>query len=231
MNKSEALVAFCRDTAEHQMQVVRNDGLYRHLRFRRPGTYVYGFDVITWPGHLAITGDMGASVFTRTEDMLQFFRAPSSWNPGPAPGGLYINSGYWAEKLVANDGSPQEYRPELFKAAVRERFDSWFEGQELDPAQELAKAELWEDIEENVLHDEEHEYAAHQSVRDWSNTSAEFPRFHFDDFWETRLTDYTFHFRWRLYAIALAIQMFDAEQAKVATAAPAEAAEAQAERA
>jgi hypothetical protein len=33
-----------------------------------------GFDVVTWPGHLSISGDMGCFVFTRVDDMFTFFR-------------------------------------------------------------------------------------------------------------------------------------------------------------
>ena len=71
-NRAEVHERFKKDTAEHQMTVLRDDGLYRHLRFRKPGTGIYGFDIVTWPGYLAISGDMGASMFTRLEDMIQF---------------------------------------------------------------------------------------------------------------------------------------------------------------
>ena len=46
----DVLVAFAEDVAEHELTVRRDDGLYRHLRFQKPGTWIYGFDLITWPG-------------------------------------------------------------------------------------------------------------------------------------------------------------------------------------
>jgi len=217
MTKHDVTEDFRKNTASHVMEVVRDDGLNRHLRFRKPGTYCYGFDIVTWPGYLAITGDMGASVFCRLDDMFAFFRSESHWKKDH-PGELFINTGYWAEKLVANDGDARRYDRDLFRAEVKRRFDDWFEDRgELSPAEELAKAELWEDIEQNVLHDEDHEYAAHESVRNWTNTSAEFPSFQFHDFWESTLTDYTFHLRWRLHAIAWAIEVYDARQIEAPT--------------
>jgi hypothetical protein len=51
---------FLRDVSEHVLTVLRDDGADRHLRFRKPGTGCYGFDLLTWPGHLLITGDCGS---------------------------------------------------------------------------------------------------------------------------------------------------------------------------
>lgn len=65
---------FTRDIAKHEIEVIRDDGVDRHLRFRRPGTMSMHFDILTWPGYLCYTGDMGSYVFRRTEDMLEFFR-------------------------------------------------------------------------------------------------------------------------------------------------------------
>ena len=66
--------SFLKDVAEHQMTVLRDDGVNRHVQFRRPGTICMGFELITWPGYLCYTGDMGTYVFRRLEDMFEFFR-------------------------------------------------------------------------------------------------------------------------------------------------------------
>ena len=65
---------FLRDVAEHEMIVVRDDGVHRHIRFKKPGTSCMHFDLITWPGYLCYTGDMGTYVFSRLTDMFEFFR-------------------------------------------------------------------------------------------------------------------------------------------------------------
>src|ERR1700760_3629526 len=83
--------AFDREITRHEMKVVRDDGLYRHLRFKRPDTGMYYFDLITWPWHLCITGDASDGlVFSRTEDMFTFFGSSPDYR---------INPKYWAEKL------------------------------------------------------------------------------------------------------------------------------------
>ena len=40
---------FAKDTAEHKIQVIRDDGVYRHLRFKRTNSNAYYFDLVTWP--------------------------------------------------------------------------------------------------------------------------------------------------------------------------------------
>lgn len=79
-------------TREHRMTVLHDHAPaepYRHLRFARPGTGIWRFDIVTWPGHLAVTGDIASVVFARLHDMLPFFHHDR------------INPGYWAEKVVA----------------------------------------------------------------------------------------------------------------------------------
>ncbi len=81
---------FKKDVSEHQMNVIKNEGVYRHLTFQKPGTSVYYFEIITTPGLLTINGDMGTYVFSRLHDMFEFF--------GDKQG---INPSYWGEKLLA----------------------------------------------------------------------------------------------------------------------------------
>ena len=40
---------FLLDTAFHRLEIIRDDGFYRHLRMKQPGTSCYYFDIITWP--------------------------------------------------------------------------------------------------------------------------------------------------------------------------------------
>jgi hypothetical protein len=105
---------FIKDVSQHKMQILRDDGLYRHIRFKRENTSCYYFDLITWPGALCYTGDMGTFVFSRIPDMFEFFRTD-----GEKGADLRINPGYWSEKLLAVDGgrhsaSPMEFDPHKF---------------------------------------------------------------------------------------------------------------------
>ena len=71
---------------DHVFLVIRDDGLYRHLRCRALDTSWNSWDIVTWPGYLSITGDRGGRVFARTDDMLiDFFKGKA-------------NVPYWLEK-------------------------------------------------------------------------------------------------------------------------------------
>ncbi|MGQ3384474.1 hypothetical protein [Glutamicibacter sp. TV12E] len=92
------LAKFNGDTENHQMSILHDEGLYRHLRFKNPENGFYWFDLITWPGYLTITGDMGTYTFLRVQDMFEFFTG-------------HINNSYWAEKLQnGNTGGRREVR-------------------------------------------------------------------------------------------------------------------------
>ncbi|WP_050514089.1 MULTISPECIES: hypothetical protein [Streptomyces] len=116
MSEYSAIAArFARDTAQHEMTVLHDDGLYRHLRFSsRPKGYgEYWFDLITWPGCLTVRGDYGdAYTFTRERDMLPFFRARSG----------DINPHYWAQKLDGHRRSARTYSEGAFRKVVCELF-------------------------------------------------------------------------------------------------------------
>lgn len=96
-------------TGDHELNVLHRDGLYRHLRFQKPGTGMWHWDLVTWPGSLAIRGDIGEGyIFTRERDMLGFF------DHGQPDG--HINPGYWAEKLDLGCRSVKEFSAEKFSA-------------------------------------------------------------------------------------------------------------------
>ena len=184
---------FCAEVSEHRVQVLRDDGLYRHLRCSRGG-YAYSFDVITWPGYLCYAGDMGCFVFTRLRDMFEFFRGRRT---------ALVDRGYLAEKAVAADKADgiKEYSEELFEAAVRDDFHR-FTG-EWD---ESARTALWREVEDDVL------VAACDGIGAAIQAASAFThkgRQVFPDFWEHRLEDYTARFRWCCYAVPWAIEQYD----------------------
>ena len=63
---------FLTDVSKHEITILKDDGIYRHLRFRTPTTNHQYFEIITWPGYLTFTGDMGCFVFARLKDMFEF---------------------------------------------------------------------------------------------------------------------------------------------------------------
>lgn len=193
----EVAARFARDTAKHQMTVLHDDGLYRHLRFTsRPQGYgEYWFDLITWPGRLAMCGDVGDDyVFSRLPDMFEFFR------------GKGINPHYWAEKLGGGRRSVKSYSEDLLRQLVVERFveDARYNGVPAGTGKALRTWVLDEDLSD--------EHAARQVLEDFAHKGYEFR----DDLWEWDFHDYDSSFLWACHAIVWGIAQYDAARKQVA---------------
>lgn len=182
------------DIAKHEMRIIRDDGVNRHIRFQRPGTMCMHFDLITWPGYLCYVGDMGCYVFKRLEDMFQFFR-------GHKP-----NLSYWAEKVEASDKCDglQEFSADKFRAAVRDYVEQSI-GDDAEWPAELVRAELWSEIEDRVFTslDNYGEHGALAALGDFEHEG-----FRFMD-WECQCKEYTHRFVWCCHALPWAIAMYD----------------------
>jgi hypothetical protein len=134
----EIAARFARETSAHEMTVLFDVGLYRHLRFAAPDGSGYRFDLHTSPNRLMFVGEVGTYVFSvfPTEDMFQLLRESSI---GGQP-----NFGYWREKLKAWNEPAIQFSTELFDEHV---------------AKELAQAEehfpgvteAWREHTEGVL--------------------------------------------------------------------------------
>ena len=200
-------VSFLKDVDRHVIETIRDDGVNRHVRFRRPGTMCMHFDLITWPGYLCYTGDMGTYVFSRLEDMFQFFRRPDN--------SYTIDFRYWAEKLKAVDssggnGSATEFSKERFKAVINEYRVSWIR-ESRDALTKAQRRELWEEVDEQVLSyldDGEHKVYEEANEFSWRAGPEHFS-YEFTDLWDHRFTEYTHHFLWCCHAIAWGIRKYD----------------------
>lgn len=96
----------------HETITLHEDGMYRHYRVNLPENHSW-VEIITWPGHLTITGDLSDSyVFEREPDMLRdFFHAE-----------MYVDIRYWASKLTNPNRyeSTHKWDDEKFMKDVRE---------------------------------------------------------------------------------------------------------------
>lgn len=191
----DLLSNFNTHTAEHVMTVLRDDGLYRHLRFGKPGTGMYQFDLVTWPGYLAITGDIGTYTFSRLPDMFDFFTG-------------YINHGYWAEKLKNGVGGPRE-------EGVREHdcdaFIAWLLGDFWEYSRDLDPRTTriwWESIRREVL-DDFTDLTSKRSCLDALDL-VEAPSGHYQDDWECDWTRYVVQFELCLAGIVTGIRTYRA---------------------
>jgi hypothetical protein len=205
LTRDDVAERFDNDVAKHQIQILRDEGLYRHVRFRQPDTYCMGFDLITWPGYLCYTGDMGTFVFSRIADMFEFFRQPDSSEPR-------INPGYWSEKVQAQDrGGITEFSEEKLKARVKERFEEWVEEEGIDDL-----GSLWNAIEREVFglldsYGAEGKNQAYQAIMSVEHNG----RYPFQDFWEVSADVYTYQFLWCCHALVWGIRRYDEERPEI----------------
>ncbi len=192
---------FARDTADHTMAVLHDDGLYRHLRFTQPRNEIGWFDLITVPGALIFQGDGDSFVFRRISDMFAFFR-DSAWAGRP-------NIGHWEEKMTDDPKRAYAYSEDRFREYVQESVDS---------CPELIG--LADAVRERVLEHEwgiDHEAGARQALSDFSfyanpddRYSGKTPDFLFEDAAEADFQDYYWWFLWACHAIVWGIAQYDA---------------------
>jgi hypothetical protein len=246
---------FAADVAEHEMTIFRDDGLYRHLRFVRTAvnektgkpelSSLYWFDLITWPGHLAIDGDMDGFMFARTEDMFEFFRGkrinPSYWaekRRGPVEVRKYsedkfrgIVAGHISEGDEKHPSLAQEW-PGLAEAVEREIFTGAPVHYEQGARDALDNFTFGDKHEGECLCGEKREFPEYEDARLWlAAHSAEkglghrsqriglIEGFRFTDVWEWDFSDYTYPFLWCLHAIQWGIGQYDLSKAPAPAAA------------
>jgi len=199
---------FLDDVKDHQLEVVKDEDLYRHLKLRRKNkSYLYWIDIITWPGYLCISSDCGTYVFSRTKDMFCFFRMRDNDFNKLKDRRLNINPGYWSEKVRGshNEGI-REYVHERFLEEITKVYDENFKDR---CGTEEKAEELWEKIDDQVLSCDQNGYAAHSAAYNFEHEG-----FEFTDFWETTITEYTFEYLWCCYAIVYAIEQYDLQKEK-----------------
>lgn len=220
--------SFLRDVATHEMEVIKDEELYRHIRFRRPGTGCMGFDFLTWPGYLCYTGDMGTFVFSRIPDMFEFFRGSgNNFKDGKT---LYINPGYWQEKIQSESvfgKGAEEWSDEKFKEVILRRFEEFFEESKPEPWDALDDADedpedamadysediaRWEwrknecliEIESQIFDCDNLQIDGYQAANMFDEHGLQF-----DDLWDNTFTAFTFYYLWCCYALAWGIKKYD----------------------
>ena len=186
------VAAFLRDVATHELKIIRDDGLYRHLRCVGAEGSIHWFEILTWHNRLCITGDMGTFVFMRLPDMFEFFRNKDG----------RINPSYWAEKVEAVDkhGSLTHWSSDVWEALVKELLDEFIAKNSRIGEQEAT--EIREAVEIEVSN-EEHD--AVESAHDFEYDGHPV----FFDMWDHDCRVWSPRFIWCLYAIVWAIEKYD----------------------
>lgn len=189
---------FLTDVAEHTMDILHDDGVFRHLQFSKDKSSVYAFALTTWPGHLCISGDMGCFVFRRLPDMFEFFR-----NDASKEDLLTINTYYWTQKLVAVDrvDNYRQFSIETFQRNILDYYKYFYEDspekfQEVSDELYDEVFNQWDDYgQEGVIHAAT-EFSYDGRGISWSDI-------------DTSFYVLTMHYTWCLYAITWGIRQYD----------------------
>ncbi|MFA7254335.1 MAG: hypothetical protein WC107_07370 [Patescibacteria group bacterium] len=184
---------FLEQVKDHTLTVIKEDGLYRHVRVGRPDTICESWEIHTWPGYLAMAGDMGCWVFQRTLDMFCFFR--------PHGAELETNPRYWAEKLEATDKTSDGW----------EKFSiSKFQENVKQCAIDACGVETFEEIPEerrddlSTLLNASDEWDAVAAVREFESEWLCLA-----DFWECSCQEMNTRFAFACYAIPWTVMLYD----------------------
>ncbi len=177
--------SFKQDTAGHVMTIENDTGVHRCIYFGIPGTGTYSFRLITWPGHLSISGDMGDYTFARVPDMFDLFRSD-------------VCRRYLEEKLVATctRSGHRTFNWKHFADAVLRNFDG---------DDDRVEVEL-------LLRDctEKDEHGAIELARNWPFDA---PRIEWSDMGNAFEGKPAYHFLWCLEAIVWGIAQYDSFKA------------------
>lgn len=163
------------DLKDHVITVKHMDGMYRHWHCGKPGTSNQYFEIVTWPGSLCYTGDMGEFLFQRTTDMVAFMRNSA------------MSHAYAAEKCVAHDGRLREWREEVFEEELATCLE-YADGDEEQIAHVKKQIE-W--IRDQICGDDPKQESMSALYQSGLVDGCDFPS----------CEAFTYHFLWCLYAI------------------------------
>lgn len=189
MNKDVAR-KFARDTATHKVTIRHDHGLYRSVDcWRSDGGTCHHFCVTTWPGHIAITGDMGDYVFSRIPDMFAYVRKKSHET-------LLDQLEAKCDAVCKQSGLRKYAHEKLIEYVKKEREED-----------EDKDAEEWDEL--LVTLSDSNEFWNKTALLDFDiNDRNPFDLHDWPDF-----TELSYHFEWCCYAIAWAVEKYDALKA------------------
>ncbi|WP_299830740.1 hypothetical protein [uncultured Roseobacter sp.] len=188
----------------HKMTIEQDDGVFRCINFSAPDTSIYQFRLTTWPGHLAISGDLDDFIFTRLRDMFDFFRfaGPDYTRTD------YPNYDYWAEKTqaVSKHGALTSFCENLYVKAIRRDMSQHVSGMALSDARECVIDARIDDL----FYPPHDTREAISRAQDWRcPITGNHP---FGEFWDHRLEDYSFGFKFACHAVQWGIKQYDLQR-------------------
>lgn len=194
------------DEAGAAVEVVRAEGVDRHLKLRLPGTGMYWIDIVTWSGTLAVHSDWGSWMFSRTEDMLEFFD------------GQYVNLDYWTEKCVTHSQDQlRDFDEDKFRAAVLEHFWNWSR-HTIRSRWEVALA--WSSVREELLGEWSEVASVDQAINACYEVNRDAGAAVFSEPYDYRMTSYQHQLQVVLHAVLWVAQNRKAIDASTPVPAP-----------
>ncbi|MGW1015642.1 hypothetical protein [Streptomyces niveus] len=188
--------------ASHEMTVLHEDGLYRHLRFEGAADSPFGrspFELITWPYNLVVKAGWTFHFdIDATPDMLDLFRKTAFSGE--------INPGYWSEKVRAGRDEIEGFDPDLFERQVKQHV---VEAIRNGDAPRGIGAEVIREIFE--WGDNSHEAGARSALN-----SFKYEGWSFGETWEWDFSAYTPGFLHSCHAIRHGVDLYDAARKAVA---------------
>lgn len=207
MNEQQTAERFKRETTNHEMTVLRDDGLYRHLRFANPSSGLYWYEITTTPQQLVFSGDGESFVFRLAPDMFEMFRDSAASGD--------INASYWAEKC--RTGNARSYSRERFEEHV------WKDVVAAEPYYRELREHVQQRIFESELYNVDYEAAALMAALNFEHhlmarSDAAYSRgpFRFQRIHEWELRDFDWWFLFACHAIRHGIGQYDAARKAVA---------------
>jgi len=193
---------FLKCVENHGIEIIKDDGVYRHIRFKKHDSYYKGFDLVTWPGHLCFTGEMGTYVFRCTDDMFEFFRSKQDE--------ISINPSYWAEKCSSEDrDGVRRYSTDVFvDTIIQWRNNIIYEQRNRSDLKQFC-CDFISEVRLELLAYDESDESAHNSASSFKFTDVKGEVFEMNDSWEYDFTDFTYQFLWCCYAVAWGILRYD----------------------
>lgn len=173
--------------ADHVVAVELEHGLHRHYRCGKPDSGVYAFHIVTFPGRLIVSGDIGDMAWTRCDDML-------NW----AMGAVH-STGYFAEK-VWHSFKVKQFDGDMAREAIEQEYKDRaedVEGEEEKEALEEVRDEILMAIEDGA----ENRFYAAYADSDWYG--GEFPS----------VDNYTAEFLWCREAVAWFLKWYKTARA------------------
>lgn len=183
--------------SEHEMTVLHDTGMYRHLRFKKPKSNNQYFDITTFPNHLVISGDMGD--FT--------------WRTWCKDADIF--NGFSPNSLLA--GKNKEFSSEALRGEINDIVESFcediadyfedYEGDEYETVDEFEQA-FRSEVLDHFDCCELDEYRCVSAIENFSSDIIPDCNL-FEGFWTDFNADVpTYHYQWCVMAVSYAIERY-----------------------